>query len=219
MNRRAAALRFGDHLHDARQHRIGPDFLGAHHQAAGAVDGASDHFGIRPFLDRHRLTGHHGFIDRAATLEHHAIDRHAVARAHAQAVADLHCFKRHVFIAAVGSDTARRLRCEIKKSANGAAGLLACTQLQNLAQQHKHGDDGSGFVINRNDAVLPQVLREQGGCEGRGEAVQVSGADAERDQAEHVQRSVAHRGPAADEEWRARPEHDRSGEQELDPNR
>jgi len=97
--------------------------------------------------------------------------------------------------------------------------LLACAQFQNLAQQNEHGDDGGGFVINRNDAVLPQILREQARREGRGEAVQISGADAQRDQAEHVQRSIAHRGPAADEKQPTRPQHDRRGEQELDPNR
>ncbi len=40
LDRRAAALRFGDHLHDARQHRVAADFLGAHDEAAGAVDRA-----------------------------------------------------------------------------------------------------------------------------------------------------------------------------------
>ena len=38
LNRRAAALRLGHHPHDLRQQRVGADALGAHHEAAGAVD-------------------------------------------------------------------------------------------------------------------------------------------------------------------------------------
>jgi len=205
LDRRTAALRFGDHLNDARQHRIRPDFLGAHDQASGAVDSTADRLVTRRFLHRHGFAGHHGFVDRATTLDHHAVDRHAVAWAHAQAIADLNCFKQYVFVAAVGSDTPRGFRREIEQSANGVAGLLACAQLQDLAEENKHGDDGGSLVINRNDAVLPQILREQPGRKGRGKAVEIGGADAERDQAEHVQRTIVHRRPAASEEWPARP--------------
>jgi hypothetical protein len=38
--------------------------------------------------DRHGLAGDHRFIDRAAAFDHHAIDRHLLAGAHAQRVAD-----------------------------------------------------------------------------------------------------------------------------------
>jgi len=50
----------------------------------------------------------------SAALEHHTIDRHAVARAHAQAIADLNCFKRHVIFAAIGADPPRRFWSEIE---------------------------------------------------------------------------------------------------------
>ena len=45
----------------------------------------------------------------ALAVDHDAIDRDFLARAHAQRVADLHDVERHVFLAAVPHD-ARRLR-------------------------------------------------------------------------------------------------------------
>ena len=47
LDRRAAALRLGHHLHDLRQQRVGADALGAHHERAGAVDRGADHAGRR----------------------------------------------------------------------------------------------------------------------------------------------------------------------------
>ena len=63
-------VQVGDHLNDARQHRIRPDFLGAHDQASGAVDSTADRLVTRCFLHRHGFAGDHGFIDRATTLDH-----------------------------------------------------------------------------------------------------------------------------------------------------
>ena len=40
----AAALGFDNHVHDAREHHVGADPLGAHDQGAGAVDRAADQF-------------------------------------------------------------------------------------------------------------------------------------------------------------------------------
>ena len=42
LDRRAAALRFADHADDLREQRLAADALGAHDEAAGAVDGAAD---------------------------------------------------------------------------------------------------------------------------------------------------------------------------------
>ena len=42
LDRGAGALRLGDHRHDPGQHGVPADLLGAHHQGAGAVDGAAD---------------------------------------------------------------------------------------------------------------------------------------------------------------------------------
>ena len=45
LDRRARALRRRHHLHDLRQHGVAADLLGAHDEAAAAVDGAADDLG------------------------------------------------------------------------------------------------------------------------------------------------------------------------------
>ena len=105
------------------------------------------------FLDRHGFAGHHRFIDRAAALDDDAIDRHVVAGAHAQAVADMHLLQRDFFVAAIVADPPRGFGCEIEQRADGAAGLLARAQFQHLPEQDEHRDDRCRFEIDRDDAV------------------------------------------------------------------
>ena len=88
LDRRAAALRLRHHLHDLRQQRVAADLVGAHDEAAGAVERAADHACVLLLGHRHGFAGHHGFVERGAAFEHDAVDRHLVAGAHAQAVAD-----------------------------------------------------------------------------------------------------------------------------------
>ena len=66
LDRGAAALSFGDHLHDLRQHRVAPDLVGAHDEASGSVHCSADHLCAGGLDDRHRLAGHHGFVDGAS---------------------------------------------------------------------------------------------------------------------------------------------------------
>src|SRR5918996_6167792 len=49
-------------------------------------DQEHDRLSLRP---RDRLAGHHRLVDRAGALEDHAVDRHPLARPHAQAVSHL----------------------------------------------------------------------------------------------------------------------------------
>src|SRR5207248_7712858 len=171
------------------------DLLGVHKQAPSAVDSAANHFVTRCLLDRHRFTGHHGFVDRAMAFGHDAIGWDALSRTHAQPIADMNRRKRHVFLAPVSSDPSRGIGRQFKERANGAAGLLARPQFQNLTEQHKHGNNGGGYGINRYNAVLPQVLREEPRREGGGEAVSKSSAEAKREQPKHIERTIAHRSP------------------------
>ena len=131
----------------------------------------------------------------------------------------MHLTERHLLILAVAAGAPCRPWREVQEGANGAAGLLARPQFENLPEQHQHGDDRGGFVVDRDDAALLQTCRKQPRREGRGEAVEIGGADAERDQAEHVERAVANRGPAAHEKRPAGPQHHRGGEHELKPHR
>ena len=101
LDRRAAALRLRHHLHDLGQQCVTADLFGAHHEAAAAVEGAADDAGIFFLGDRHGFAGDHGFIERGAAFQHAAVDRHLVAGAHAQFVADLHGVERNLLVAAV----------------------------------------------------------------------------------------------------------------------
>jgi hypothetical protein len=100
LHRGARALRLRDHLHDLRQHGVRADLLGAHHQAAAGVDRRADQLVAGP-CDRESARRSAWIHPPRSALEHLAIDRHLLAGAHAQAVADVHMGQRDVFLAAV----------------------------------------------------------------------------------------------------------------------
>ena len=84
-----ASLRLGHHLDDLRQHRLAPDLVGAHDEAAGLVDRPADDPLAGGSCHRHRFAGDHGLVDGARSLDDLAVDRHFFAGPHAQPVADL----------------------------------------------------------------------------------------------------------------------------------
>ena len=102
LDRRARALRGRDHLDDLRQHGVAADLLGAHQEAAGGVERAGDDLRAGLLGDRHRLAGDQRLVERRAALGHHAVDRHLVARTHAQDVADRDRVERDLFFLPVG---------------------------------------------------------------------------------------------------------------------
>ena len=120
------------------------------------VEGAADHARIFFLGHRHGFAGHHGFIERGAAFQHDAVDRHLVAGAHAQAVADLDGVERDFLVAAVVLDAARGLGREIEQRLDRAGGRLARAQFQHLADQHQHGDHAGGFEIDRRRAAVPR---------------------------------------------------------------
>ena len=218
LNWRSAPLRLADHCYDAREHRVRADLVGAHDQRAGAVHRPSDEL-VAGFLGGgHRLAGDHGLVHGALALKHFAIDRHAVAGPHAETIADLNQFKRHFLVLAASLQAVRCFGRQFEQGADRAAGLLAGAQFQHLAQQYENGDHGGGFEINRDRAAHPA---KSGGKhfrrKGRKEAIEVSGARPEGDQAEHVQAAVHDRRPGAFEEWPPRPQDDRRRQGELNP--
>ena len=139
LDRRAAALRLADHADDLRQQRVGADPLGAHDEAAGAVDRAAGDRRPAP-SPPDRLAGDHRLVDRRAALDDDAVDRHLLAGPDAQQVADRDVRQRHVLVAAV-ADAPRRLRRQAEQLPDRGAGLAARAQLEHLAEQHQHGDD------------------------------------------------------------------------------
>jgi hypothetical protein len=110
LNRRAAALSGGDHLHDLCEHRIATDLVGAHDEAARPVHRAADDLFPRTLGHRHRLAGHHRFIDGTASLDDLAVDGHTLSGAHAQPIADDHLIERDVLVRPVRLDAPGLLR-------------------------------------------------------------------------------------------------------------
>ena len=168
--------------------------------------------------DRHRLARHHRLVDGAAALDHLAVDRHLLARADAQAIADLDAVELDLLLAPVRADAPRRLGREIEEGADRAARRLARAQLEHLSEQHEHGDDRGRLEVDRDRAVrIAKGGREDAGRERRDDAVDPGHARAHGDEREHVEVAAHHRAPAALEERPAGPEHHRRGEQQLEP--
>ena len=101
LDRRAAALRFGDELHDLRQHRVAPDLPRLDDERAALVHGAADDLRADLLRHRHGLAGDHQLVDGAAALHDRAVDRHLLARAHAQPVADVDAVELHLLFGPV----------------------------------------------------------------------------------------------------------------------
>ena len=88
LDRRARALRLGDHGDDAGERRLGTGAVDAHVEAAGAVERAAGDAVVPALLDRQRLAGEERLVDGAPAFEHDAVDRDLVAGADAEDVAD-----------------------------------------------------------------------------------------------------------------------------------
>ena len=219
LDRRAAALRVRHHLHNARQHRIAPNLLGADNKRARTIDGATDHFCAYFLGDRHGFPGDQGFVDRRPAFHDFAINRDFLAGPNAHQVAGDDSFERD-FLFAIIPDPPSRLWREVKQSADGAGGMLARAQLQNLTEQHQYGDDGRRLVVNGNGPVhCAEGRREKVRENRRDHAVEPSHAGTQCDQREHVEIVGDERLPAAHEERPSRPQNHGSCERKLDPDR
>jgi hypothetical protein len=112
LNGRAAALGFGNHIHNLPEQCIPAHPVGAHDETAGAVDGAPRHSVARSLFHRERFSGEHGLFHTGVTFDHHSIHGHPITGNHPQPVADSHLVERHFTIAPRGN-LPRRGRCEI----------------------------------------------------------------------------------------------------------
>jgi hypothetical protein len=52
------------------------------------VDGGARHRVARLLVDRHRLAGEHGLVDRGGAVDHHGVDGDLLARPHPEQVSD-----------------------------------------------------------------------------------------------------------------------------------
>jgi hypothetical protein len=217
LDRGARTLRARHHLDDLGQHGVAADPLRPHHEAAGAVEGATDHMIAGAFADRHRFAGHHRLVDGGAAFGERAVERDFFARAQPQQVTDRDGVDRNLLVGAALGDAPCRLRGEVEERADRPRGVLARAQLQHLAEQHQRRDDGGGLEIDRDGAVMgAERGGKQTGPEGRDHAVAVGDAGSHGDQREHVEMATDERARAAFEERPAGPQHHRAREGELD---
>ena len=93
------SLRLAHHKNYLSQKCVAADAIGPHDKSAGPVYRRADHLASLRFFHRHRLAGHHRFVNRARTFQNHAIDRNFLAWANTQLVAGQYCVQRNVFFA------------------------------------------------------------------------------------------------------------------------
>jgi hypothetical protein len=89
LDRRAAALRFADHLHDLREHGFPAHPVRPHDKAAGIIERATDRFVSRNLLNRQGFTRQHRFVDGGPAVDNIPIHGDLFARPHPEMIAAL----------------------------------------------------------------------------------------------------------------------------------
>ena len=208
LDRRTAALSIPHHLHDARKYRVAADALRPHQEAARCVQRAASHDVPNPLLHRDRLASYHGFVNRRPAFDQNAVYRYLPARSHTQHRARGDSRQRHLALFAI-IDNACGLRGEVEKRTYGAAGLGASAQFEHLAKQDEDDYHGRRFEIYRRFSTICRNW-ENVWRKNRHRAVNISRANADGDQREHVQMPCDDRTPTALEERPTSPQHNRS---------
>ena len=122
--------------------------------------------------DGHRLAGDHRFVDGRFAFLDDAVDRNAVARTDAQAIAGMNVVERDVLVAAVGAHAPRALGRQLQQRADRGAGAAAGAQLQHLPEQHQRHDRRGGLEVEGDAAVVAAKRgREDPGREHGDQAV------------------------------------------------
>ena len=208
MNRRATALRLGNHLHDLRQQSFRTNSFCFHYKRAGPVY-CGAHDPIAGFLfDLNRFAGDHRFIDRARAFRNHAVHRNLLAGTNPQTIALFDLIESNVVLAAVLCNSPRCFWRQAQQRFNRRAGRAARFQFEHLTEQDQRGDYGCGFEIDRHISRRVMKRRRKNLRYERGNhAVNVSHSYAEADQREHVEAAIQNRLPTAHEERPTTPEY------------
>ena len=145
------------------------------------------------------------FVDRRTAGDHFAVGRHPLAGPHQQDFAGDDGFDIDDHLDAVAEDGGGR-RLQFDELADRFAGLALGTLFQIAAEQHEGDDARRRLEIEEVRAPVRQQA---------GQAVEVGGAGAERDQGVHVGAAVARQLDGLLEERQAGAEDDRGGQHEL----
>ena len=159
---RAASLRFRDELHDLGQHRVASNLPSLDHEGTRLIYRATDDGRLNLLCDGHRFACHHRLVDGASAFDDKTVDRHFFTWTNAQPIANVHLIERYLLLNTTIAQAAGRLRRKVEKRANGATGAFARPELQNLTEEHKHGDDGGSLEVNGDGSVADlKRFREQ----------------------------------------------------------
>ena len=131
-NRRFGRRRVGDHLNDLRERRVLPDARGAAGQKARLVDRCGRDRIAGGFVRRDALAGERCLVDCARAIEHHAVDRNALAGADDEGVSGLHLLDGDGFFFPVPNDR-RRLGCQLHEALECIRRLALRPGLEHLA--------------------------------------------------------------------------------------
>ena len=151
---RPGALRLQDHLHDAGQHRAGPDLLGAHGQCTGRVVGCTDQHVADALDHRVRYASQQGFIHGAAAFDHNAVDRHGFPGVHAQRVTHMHMGLENVLLVTIRFEPVCRPGRQPQQRCDRRMSLRARLEFKNLAKQSERDDHRGNLEIDSDLAFL-----------------------------------------------------------------
>ena len=197
-----------NHLHNARQYRLRPDLLGAHHQRSVGVKRRADQLVARALGYRDRLAGEHRFVHRAAAFDDDTVDGHFLPRAHTQRVTHMDVSEGNVLLGAVGVDSACCLGRQAQQRFDRRRRLRARFEFENLAKQSQRNDHGRRFKVDRHAAHAYERCGEHAWRHRCDYAVDKSRGGAQADQRPHVRAAMEHRPHRTFKEGPARPEDD-----------
>ena len=139
LHRRLRPLRLADQADDPGQQGVFADTGRPAMQDALAIGRRREHLVARRLAHRHALAGQHRLIDAGRSIDHLAIDRHALARPDHEDIAGHQRVDRDLDPLAVAFD-ARRLRLQADQRFDRLRGARLGACLKQLAKQDQ-GDD------------------------------------------------------------------------------
>ena len=209
--------RVGDHLDDLRERRVLADARRAAAEEARLVDRRGRDRVARCLVRRDALTGQRRFVDRARTLEHHAVHRDTLARTDNEHVVLLHLFDRNGHLLSV-ADNGGRLRRELHQAFQCIRRLALRSRFEHFTDRDERQNHRRGLKIEVHhvvhDGVHVAAHLRAGHREQRVGAVHECRRRAKGDQRVHIRRAVPQALEAADEKFLV-DDHDDDRQQQL----
>ena len=178
LDRWFGCLRLAHQPHDLRQRRILPDIGRPHLERPFAVDRPTDHLASRTLGDGHRLPGDHGFVKRAFSLYHLAVDWDLLTRADEKKVSRGQHTRRDI-LHLISIQPVGNAWNELKKFTQCTGRSTYCTHLKPVSEE-QHRYQGGDLPV--------EIDRLEGKGSPRGE--QVPGGDGDAHQDRHVEHSA-----------------------------